>query len=290
MSEDQAAHGFTAVDHQPRPADWVRVLVTLSAEPFYAGYKERVRELLRPAPGAWFLEVGAGSGDAAMALRARYGAEAVAVDSSLTMAAEARARGVRHVAAADGHRLPFRSGRFDGAWADRVLQHVAAPGDVLDEMLRVVRPGGRIVLADPDYDTQVLDIEDQDLARRVLRFRADVLLRNGTLAHRHAGMLAARGLTGVSAEVRTLVVRDPSAADNVMGLRTWAHTAASRGLLGAADAERFTACYDDAVRTGRFTYAVSFFLTAGTLPHGDGALGTSPPHRPTAARRRPARG
>ncbi|MGI5526790.1 methyltransferase domain-containing protein [Streptomyces syringium] len=182
--------------------------------------------------GGLFLEAGAGTGDAAVALRSRYEAEVVAIDSSLTMVAQARARGLPHVAVADGHRLPFRAGRFDGAWVDRVLQHVADPGRVLDELLRVVRPGGRVALADPDYDTQVLDIDDQKLARRVLRFRSDALLHNGSLAHRHAGLLAARGLEDITVEARTLVVRDPSAADNVMGLRTWAHAAAAQGSLG----------------------------------------------------------
>lgn len=266
MNDHDAPHGFTSVDTQARPADWVRVLDRLSAEPFYAAYKRRLQELLRPAPGGLFLEVGAGVGDAAMALRSRGGAEVVAVDSSLTMIARARDRGLVRSAVADGHRLPFAADRFDGAWADRVLQHVAEPGRVLDELLRVVRPGGRVALADPDYDTQVLDIDDQGLARRVLRFRADSGLRNGALAHRHAGLLAARGVRDVEVEARTLVVRDPSAADHVMGLRTWAHAAAARGRLAAADADRFVAQFDDAVRAGRFTYAVTFFLTVGTLP------------------------
>ncbi|MDN3027862.1 methyltransferase domain-containing protein [Streptomyces sp. S.PB5] len=267
MSDQGPAHGFTSVDAQSRPGDWVRVLDRVGAEPFYAAYKQRLQELLRPTAGGLFLEVGAGTGDAALALRSRWGAEAVAVDSSSTMVAQARARGLTRAAVADGHQLPFRGGRFDGAWADRVLQHVADPDRVLDELLRVVRPGGRIALADPDYDTQVLDIDDQDLARRVLRYRADVSLRNGTLAHRHAGLLTARGLRDLTVEARTLVVRDPSAVDNVMGLRTWAHTAAARGHLGLTDADRFVVQFDEAVRTGGFTYAVTFFLTAGTLPH-----------------------
>ncbi|MES5820521.1 methyltransferase domain-containing protein [Streptomyces sp. RG80] len=266
MDEPGAAHGFTSVDSQTRPGDWVTVLDRVAAEPFYAAYKRRLRELLRPTAGELFLEVGAGTGDAARALRARWNAEVVALDSSLTMAARARTRGLARAVVADGHRLPFGADRFDGAWADRVLQHVADPDRVLDELLRVIRPGGRIALADPDYDTQVLDIDDRELARRVLRFRADVLLRNGTLAHRQAGLLAARGLHDLTVEARTLVVRDPSAVDNVMGLRTWAHTAAARGHVDPADADRFVALYDDAVRTGRFTYAVTFFLTAATLP------------------------
>ncbi|MEW2131311.1 methyltransferase domain-containing protein [Streptomyces sp. NPDC005435] len=268
MDDDGVAHGFTSVDAQARPSAWVGVLERLSAEPFYAAYKQRLRELLRAAPGGLFLEVGAGTGEAAAALRSRDGAEVVAVDSSLTMAGRARERGLP-CAVADGHQLPFPAARFDGVWADRVLQHVAEPARVLAELLRVVRPGGRVALADPDYGTQVLDIGDEELARRVLGFRADVALRNGTLAHRHAGMLAAHGLRDITVEARTLVVRDPSAVDRVMGLRTWAHTAASRGRLDPVDADRFTDRFDDAVRTGRFTYAVTFFLTAGTLPPPD---------------------
>ncbi|MGV9788279.1 methyltransferase domain-containing protein [Streptomyces sp. NPDC003435] len=260
------AHGFTSVDTQPRPAEWVQVLDRLNAEPFYAAYKQRLNHILHAEPGKVFLEVGAGTGNAATALRSCSGAEVVAIDSSLTMVAQARDRGLPYAAVADGHRLPFAADRFDGAWADRVLQHVAEPGRVLDELLRVIRPGGRIALADPDYDTQVLDIDDQELARHVLRFRTDVSLRNGSLAHRHAGLLSARGIHDITVEARTLVVRDPSAADNVMGLRTWAHTAAARGHLDHGDADRFVAQFDDAVRTGRFTYAVTFFLTAGTLP------------------------
>jgi SAM-dependent methyltransferase len=266
MNDHGVTHGFTSVDTQPRPSDWVHVLDRLAAEPFYAAYKQRLHEFLRVEAGGLFLEVGAGTGDAAVALRSRCGAEVVAVDSSFTMISQARARGLPRAAVADGHRLPFGACRFDGAWADRVLQHVAEPVRVLDELLRVVRPGGRVALADPDYDTQVLDIDDQELARKVLRFRAEVALRNGSLAHRHAGLLAARGLHDITVEARTLVVRDPSAADNVMGLRTWAHTAAARGYLDPIEADRFVAQFDDAVRTGHFTYAVTFFLTVGTLP------------------------
>ncbi|MFD3309718.1 hypothetical protein [Streptomyces sp. NPDC058694] len=76
-------------------------------------------------------------------------------------------------------------------------------------------------------------------------------------------MLAARAMEDITVEARTLVVRDPTAVDNVMGLRSWAHTAAARGHLDSAAADRFVAQFDQAVRTGRFTYAVTFFLTSG---------------------------
>lgn len=123
---------------------------------------------------------------------------------------------------------------------------------------------------DPDYDTQVVDIADQALARRVLRFRADHGLRNGTLAHRLPGLFAAAGLRDVQVEGLTLVVRDPTAVDNVMGLRTWAGSAHTRGLLPAADAARWPAALDEAIAAGRFLYALTFFLTSGVKAGGSG--------------------
>ncbi|WP_431902033.1 methyltransferase domain-containing protein [Micromonospora chalcea] len=201
-------HGFTDVDRQPDPKSWVGVLDRLSGEPFYQAYQQRVRELLRPSPGRRYLDVGAGTGASAVRLRDDHDVTVLTVDRSLTMALAMRARGLTRCAVADAHRLPFLDDSIDGAWADRTVQHLADPRAAIRELARVVRPGGRIVLADPDYDTQVLDIADQDLARRVLRFRADCLLRNGTLAHQHAGILATLGLAEVTVEPRTLLVRN----------------------------------------------------------------------------------
>lgn len=264
---ERPEHAFTAVDSQPDPSAWVDVLDAVRAEPAYAAYKARIGELLRPVRGGRYLEVGTGAGDEAIALSTRFGAEVVGVDVSRTMIDEAKRRGLREALVADAEALPFDDASFDGGWADRTFQHVAEPGRALSELVRVVRRGGCIVVADPDYDTQVVDIPDQDLARKVLRFRADHALRNGTLAHRMGSMFAAAGLVDVSVEAVPVVLRDPTALDNAMGLRDWAGIARDRGGLASdEDVTAWTRALDDAVAEGRFLYAFSVFLTAGVRP------------------------
>jgi SAM-dependent methyltransferase len=235
-------------------------------EPAYAAYKLRVAELLEPSPGGTYLEVGCGTGHDALALASRFGVTVAGVDLSSAMVDEARRRGLSEAQVASADALPFDDASFGGCWADRVLQHLERPEAALAEMVRVTKPGGRVVVADPDYDTQVVDVEDQGLARRVLRFRADHLLRNGTMAHRAGGLLADAGLADVVVEAAPVVLRDPAALDNAMGLRTWAATAEERGLLPAGDAEAWERAIDSAVAADRFLYAFTVFLTAGTAP------------------------
>lgn len=49
-------------------------------------------------------------------------------------------------------------------------------------------------------------------------------------------------------------------------LRSWAGAAHQAGLLDADEAARWPELFDEAVASGRFLYAVTFFLTAGTRP------------------------
>lgn len=101
-----------------------------------------------PAGGS-VLDVGAGTGTVAAALAGR-GYDAWGVDGSPEMLAVARAKGVQGVAA-PSVRLPFLDDSFDGAVTVATLHHVAEAGAVHDtivEMVRVVRPGGRVILWD----------------------------------------------------------------------------------------------------------------------------------------------
>jgi SAM-dependent methyltransferase len=259
-------HGFTAVDRQAEPQRWIEVLDRLRREPFYAAYKERTLALLDPCAGGRYLDVGAGTGDDARALAARAPCVVVAMDSSFTMASACRDRGGVETLVADATHLPFRAGSFDGCRADRVFQHLSNPERTLAEIVRVTRSGGRVVAVDPDYDTQVLELSDRELARRVLRFRADRMLRNGTIAHRMAAAFSDAGLGSIGVEPMTLAVSDPRAVDNVMGLRTWAKTAARYGAVTREEAERWERLLDETIRAEKFFYSVAFFITLGTKP------------------------
>lgn len=90
------------------------------------------------------LEVGCGPGDFAALVAAETGAEVVAVDVSPRMVELARSGGV-DARIGDVQELPFGDATFDVAVAGWMLYHVPDLGRGLEELARVLRPGGRLV-------------------------------------------------------------------------------------------------------------------------------------------------
>jgi SAM-dependent methyltransferase len=164
--ERRVWHPFGDVDAQPDPGAWVGVLDRVGGDPLYARYKRRIVELLAPVAGGRYLELGCGTGAHAVAVAEQFDVAVTGVDRSETTVAEARRRGVMDAVTGDAHRLPFADAGFDGAWADRTFQHLDDPVKALAEIVRVVRPGGTIVVADPDYGSQAVAGPDPGLAAR----------------------------------------------------------------------------------------------------------------------------
>jgi ubiquinone/menaquinone biosynthesis C-methylase UbiE len=62
----------------------------------------------------------------------------------------ARERGIANLvfSAASVYQMPFAGGSFDAAFTCAVLQHLAAPGSALQEIRRLLKPGGVIGIVD----------------------------------------------------------------------------------------------------------------------------------------------
>jgi SAM-dependent methyltransferase len=111
---------------------------------------ERVRRLLGPFTGTEVaLDAGCGTGALAYALAPHVG-EVAAVDTDVTYLEAGRASAPENVRFLEGDAtaLPFGYTAFDVAGSLRVLHHVRRPELAVSELVRVTRPGGRLLIAD----------------------------------------------------------------------------------------------------------------------------------------------
>ena len=123
----------------------------------------RILDLVLPARGTLAaldaLDAGCGTGFLALELAGR-GHRVTAVDFAPAMLQEARRKAAQHGASirfeeADAEQLPFASGSFDLAVSRHLLWTLPHPEAAIDEWIRVLRPGGRLVVVDGQSDVGV---------------------------------------------------------------------------------------------------------------------------------------
>jgi demethylmenaquinone methyltransferase / 2-methoxy-6-polyprenyl-1,4-benzoquinol methylase len=109
-------------------------------------WRERAADLARVGPGTRALDVATGTGDLAIAL-ARRGGEVVGSDFSEGMLERARAKSADvRWEQANALALPYADGAFDAATVGFGARNFSDLDRGLAEMVRVVRPGGRVVV------------------------------------------------------------------------------------------------------------------------------------------------
>ena len=116
-------------------------------------WRSAVVRAIDPQPSQRILDLAAGTGTSSRPF-ADVGAFVVACDFSLGMlhVGQQRQPTVSFVAG-DALALPYAADSFDAVTISFGLRNVADPGVALEEMLRVVRPGGRLVVCEFSHPT-----------------------------------------------------------------------------------------------------------------------------------------
>jgi arsenite methyltransferase len=158
--------------------------------------RRATRAILALERGEHVLDIGSGHGFLAAEMADEVGPDGrvTGVDPSETMLAMAGRRGapVEYVAG-DALALPFPDETFDAAVATQVYEYIADMPAALAEARRVLRPGGRLLILDTDWDSIVWHSNDRDRMLRVLEKWNDHLA-DPYLPRRLPGLLRDAGL------------------------------------------------------------------------------------------------
>ena len=146
--EEKAASVRAMFDRIAPRYDRINRLMTFSAD---QRWRRDLVERLAVGPGDRVLDLACGTGDFAEHCRGRA-AQTVGLDFSrgMLMAAGERTPGLGLWIQGDALRLPFADGSFSVAVSGFALRNFTAIEPVLQELGRVIQPGGRIGLLEVD--------------------------------------------------------------------------------------------------------------------------------------------
>ena len=136
--------------------------------------RKQIIEFLKPNPGERVLDVGSGPGFLALEIGEVVGpsGQVFGIDISETLLNVAKARSAQQpwveFRYGDAARLPFPDNYFDIVISTQVLEYVTNVNAVLIEIYRVLRPGGRVVLVDTDWDSIVWNTTNNQRMNRIL--------------------------------------------------------------------------------------------------------------------------
>jgi ubiquinone/menaquinone biosynthesis C-methylase UbiE len=162
----------------------------------------------------------------------------------------------------DIQQLPSADETFDRCFASRTFQHLPDPKRALSELVRVTRPGGLLVIVEPDHETRVIDTPYPDITRRFLRFRNDGM-RQPDIAHRLYALFKDAGLIEVQVKPLTQVTTDYETVRAVAHLMEGMRLAQQYGVVTAEEAERWILYLEEAIRTEHFFMAMTSFIIVG---------------------------
>lgn len=273
MNGQQAQEQRWASVSSTAPPDQLLYLDTYSAAEFAQTYKRQLYALLQVREGHCVLDVGCGPGDdvRAMAQIVGWSGKVVGVDNDEKMITEARRRAADaglsvefHLC--DVHQLTFEDGLFDRCHADRVFQHLEDPEQSLGEVVRVAKPGGRILVIEPDWETLVVDVPDRTITRKMAHFICDQIVHNGWMGRQLPNLFKACGLIEIGVVARAVPLTDFILADRLWGLRRNAERAREAGIVSASEAVEWIESLEQASQGNRFFGAVTGFAVFGQKP------------------------
>jgi SAM-dependent methyltransferase len=169
----------------------------------------RLVDLITPQAGNEVLDVGCGVGIGPVFLAKEFGCHVTGVDITPRMIGQAEKRAGRHgvrdlvaFAISDLHDLPFTDTCFDSAMAESVLTFSPDKAAVLEELARVVRPGGMIAF------TEAIWVRVPPENKRDFMARASGM-PEGILTHEEwQEILSASPLQDIVAEAHAITARE----------------------------------------------------------------------------------
>jgi len=256
---------FTQPDVSPSP--FIEFLEFLDKQDGIKRMRAECNKRLNLVSADKVLDLGCGIGGATFPIADETGpagfVAGIDISSAMVEVASLRARNRPELEfrVADACAIPYPDGFFDSARSERVFLYLPDRLGVIQEMKRVVKPGGRLCLIDTDFDSTAIYSKQPVLTRKMTSIVA-ARVPNPNSAREIPSLVRRAGLRDI--RIETFALSTP----HEFFLRAMAGSllkAADDGTVPVSEVEEFLAEQSSLNANGDFFQAWLFVLVSATV-------------------------
>lgn len=255
---------------------WAEALNLRASADDQKSLRSKLIDLAQVQQNQTLVEIGCGTGALLLDLASAAGTSGrvVGIEPQPVLAAFARQviaeqklNDVVSVMTDSAEHLPLADAMADCCFAQTVLIHLQK--DVclraLQEMVRVVKSGGKIISADQDGDTWIMNHPERELTRRIIQFNSDQRYADGWRGRLLESLFRSAGLININAVPHVHI--DRGAGSYLFGMaKRIAAAAKDKGVLKEEEYIIWSEGLDETAQKGEFFSSINYYCCVGFKP------------------------
>lgn len=260
---------FCNLDKSPHADFLIESMKVMLSLPTIQSIKQRSIEVLNIQKGEKILEVGCGLGEDAEAIGYKVGhtGQVIAIDNSEKMLKEAIQKSlVKSVIYKldDAHHLSFKNDFFDACHTDRLLVSQKKAHNIIEELIRVIKPGGQISIT--EVDPLSITLYPYNKNTQVILEQINNTFVNPYMGRQLPSLLIDNGLENLTVIPEILMIRSYSTLRKIFPLETLFTNILENHLLTKEELLEWDKDMEQADKKGKLLYTVNFFIVVGSKP------------------------
>ncbi|EGG25396.1 hypothetical protein DFA_03645 [Cavenderia fasciculata] len=270
--DDDKETRWMAIDKSECPNKFIQYVDEASKQDQIIAHTRYSTRQLQLEPGMKVIDVGCGAGKDLSRLESivQGTGEVYGMDISREMVECAKSR-MSHlpnvqVFCGNANSIPFDANYFDAVRCERLLQHIPQPDDVIAEMVRITKRGGRIVITDIDWTSSTISIPKHVEQINSIIIKDVVFNAHPAIGlHLKGRMKKNPQITDVDIFAQCLYTDSLSVADDFLWLGERGKMAVTQGLISEDEYMQWREAVEQMEEEGSFVFTINLFTVSGKI-------------------------
>lgn len=232
--------------------------------------------MLGKSTGKHILDLGCGSGLEAKKIACTTGDQGlvIGIDRDYEMLKCATESDQKHIpdfllqyTQADACQLPFADHVFDTVRSERLLMHIRDTAHVIQEIIRVTKPNGTVLLIDTDWGSLSTATGKSGIERRLTQFIAEHFLTNGYSGRLLYGLLNQANMTDIVVKSIALCTTDPDLWRYLIQADRVEKAALAQNVISEEELRLWKQSQKQTALANSFVSSITVYLVSAKIPN-----------------------